>query len=69
MVADMAVLTIHNVDDAERIRLRLRAAMHRRSLEDEARDILRSALSTEIPGRAIWQALHERFVRSAGSIA
>ena len=45
----MAVMTIRNIDDAIKNRLRLRAAMHGRSMEDEARDILRSALSTEIP--------------------
>lgn len=41
----MAVMTIRNIDDAIKNRLRLRAVMHGRSMEDEARDILRSALS------------------------
>ena len=58
----MAVMTIRNIDDAIKKRLRLRAAMHGRSMEDEARDILRSALSTEIPRpRNLGQAIHERF--------
>ena len=58
----MAVMTIRNIDDAIKNRLRLRAAMHGRSMEDEARDILRSALSTEIPRpRNLGQAIHERF--------
>ena len=39
----MAVMTIRNIDDAIKNRLRLRAAMHGRSMEDEARDILREA--------------------------
>jgi plasmid stability protein len=47
----MAVMTIRNIDDAIKNRLRLRAAMHGRSMEDEARDILRSALSLEISAR------------------
>lgn len=58
----MAVMTIRNIDDAIKSRLRLRAAMHGRSMEDEARDILRSALSTEIPRpRNLGQAINERF--------
>lgn len=58
----MAVMTIRNIDDALKTRLRLRAAMHGRSMEDEARDILRSALSTEVPRpRNLGQAIHERF--------
>ena len=58
----MAVMTIRNIDDAIKSRLRLRAAMHGRSMEEEARDILRSALSTEIPRpRDLGQAIHGRF--------
>lgn len=34
-------------DDQLKARLRVQAAMHGRSMEDEARDILRSALSSE----------------------
>jgi plasmid stability protein len=62
MEADMAVMTIRNIDDAIKNRLRLRAAMNGRSMEEEARDILRSALSTEVPRpRNLGQAIHERF--------
>lgn len=58
----MAVMTIRNIDDAIKNRLRVRAAMNGRSMEDEARDILRSALSTEAPRpRDLGQAIHERF--------
>ena len=58
----MAVMTIRNIDDGIKHRLRLRAAMHGRSMEEEAREILRSALSTEIPRpRDIGRAIHERF--------
>jgi len=41
----MASMTIRNIDDALKSRLRIRAAHHGRSMEDEARDILRAALS------------------------
>jgi plasmid stability protein len=43
----MTTVTIRNVDDALKQRLRLRAATHGRSMEDEARDILRTVLSVE----------------------
>ena len=58
----MAVMTIRNIDDAIKKRLRVRAAGNGRSMEDEARDILRSALSTDDPRpRNLGQAIHERF--------
>lgn len=43
----MATMTIRNIDDVIKQRLRMRAARHGRSMEDEARDILRSSLSVE----------------------
>lgn len=42
-------MTIRNLDDGLKARLRIRAAQHNRSMEDEARDILRVALSVSIP--------------------
>ncbi|MBK8070309.1 MAG: plasmid stabilization protein [Rhodanobacteraceae bacterium] len=43
----MASMTIRNIDDRLKARLRVQAAQHGRSMEDEARDILRAALSAE----------------------
>ncbi|MGE3782069.1 MAG: plasmid stabilization protein [Alphaproteobacteria bacterium] len=43
----MSSITIRNLDDTLKRRLRLRAAEHDRSMEEEARDILRRALSLE----------------------
>lgn len=43
----MASMTIRNIDDQLKVRLRVRAASHGRSMEDEARDILRAALATD----------------------
>jgi len=40
----MATLTIRNLDDPLKSRLRLRAAARNRSMEEEARQILRAAL-------------------------
>jgi plasmid stability protein len=47
MEATMATMTIRNIDDQLKTRLRVQAAQHNRSMEDEARDILRAALSVE----------------------
>ena len=43
----MATMTIRNIDEQLKARLRVQAAIHGRSMEDEARDILRAALSIE----------------------
>ena len=41
----MATLTIRNLDDELESRLRIRAAQHDHSMEEEARSILRDVLS------------------------
>jgi plasmid stability protein len=41
----MATMTIRDIDDRLKARLRLRAARHGHSMEEEAREILRTALS------------------------
>ncbi|CAK6699694.1 MAG: plasmid stabilization protein [Cyanobium sp. CZS 48M] len=41
----MASLTIRNLDDATKARLRLQAARHGHSMEEEARTILRHAVA------------------------
>ena len=43
----MASITIRNLDEQTKERLRVRAAHRRRSMEDEARNILRAALVDE----------------------
>lgn len=43
----MATMTIRNIEDALKQRLRVRAAQNGRSMEDEARDILRSTLASD----------------------
>lgn len=42
----MASITIRNLDDDVRTRLRIRAAEHSRSMEEEVRVILRDAVSS-----------------------
>ena len=41
----MASITIRNLDEETKSRLRIQAAHHNRSMEEEARSILRSALT------------------------
>ena len=43
----MASMTIRNLDADLKARLRVQAAVHGHSMEEEARDILRAALCTE----------------------
>lgn len=57
----MATMTIRNIDDQLKARLRVQAAIHGRSMEDEARDILRAALSVEpVRGRSLVEAIRAR---------
>jgi plasmid stability protein len=45
----MASITIRNLDDDIKQRLRIRAAMHGRSMEEEVREILRHAMGESAP--------------------
>src|SRR5215510_10401121 len=49
----MASITIRQLDDKSKRRLRLRAARHGRSMEDEARTILREAAALEDDGTPV----------------
>ena len=63
----MASITIRQLDERLKARLRLRAAKHGRSMEDEARDILRSALSTESSRPVnLAEAIRRRFAPLGG---
>ena len=63
----MASMTIRNIDDSLKARLRVRAAERGRSMEDEARDILRAALATtkRRPGN-LARAIRTRFAPLGG---
>jgi plasmid stability protein len=45
----MASITIRNLDASTKARLRIRAAHRQRSMEEEARNILRAALAEDEP--------------------
>lgn len=54
----MATIIIRNLDDDLKVSLRLQAARHGRSTEDEARHILRTALSTKAEtGASLYKAI------------
>ncbi len=58
----MASITVRNLDDGLKQRLRVRAAENGRSMEQEARDILRAALDEDAaPVRNLGTAIHELF--------
>ena len=60
--ATMASITIRDLDERTKSRLRIRAAHHSRSMEDEARTILRNALSEDAqPAKDLASAVRERF--------
>jgi antitoxin FitA len=59
---DMASITIRNLDDETKNRLRIRAAHRRRSMEDEARNILRETLARDsTPPGNLAKAIAKRF--------
>jgi plasmid stability protein len=62
----MAALSIRDLDDSVKEKLRLRAAQHGRSMEAEIRAILTSAVADEPPRADLFSALRERFARLGG---
>ena len=57
----MASITIRNLDDEVKTRLRIRAASNGRSMEEEARTILRSAVDERAEPRNLARAIRARF--------
>jgi plasmid stability protein len=63
----MAALTIRQLDQKTKTRLRVRAAHHGRSMEEEAREILRSALTTNSRTKGnLAEAIRRRFASFGG---
>lgn len=63
----MASLTIRDLDDSLKKALRLRAARNGRSMEEEARQVLRRALTSERSATGLGSRIVGRF-RSAGGV-
>ena len=58
----MASITVRNLEDDVKTRLRMRAAGHGRSMEEEVRLILSEAVEREaVPAKGLGTAIHELF--------
>ena len=63
----MATITIRRLDEKTKARLRVRAAHHGRSMEEEAREILRAALTASFPTpENLAETIQRRFARLGG---
>lgn len=62
----MASITIRNLDDSIKRRLRVRAAERGHSMEEEAREILREAVSDLRAPMNLAQRMRARVARSGG---
>ncbi|PYQ16641.1 MAG: plasmid stabilization protein [Acidobacteria bacterium] len=63
----MASITIRKLDERTKARLRVRAARHGRSMEEEARTLLRAALRDDAPPASnLADAIRARFRRLGG---
>ena len=62
----MASITIRNLEDDLKRRLRVRAAEHGRSMEEEAREILRQVVAESAPPRDLAAAIRSRVAAFGG---
>jgi len=63
----MSTITIRNLPDALKARLRMEAAAHGHSMEEEVRAILRRALTAKPSAKtALGQRIHARFAEVGG---
>ena len=62
----MAALSIRNLDDGVKERLRIRAANHGRSMESEVRAILEDAVKDPTRSAGLMQTLLDRFGQIGG---
>jgi plasmid stability protein len=63
----MASITIRRLDDRTKERLRIRASRHGHSMEQEAREILSSALNARQPtGQNLAELIRKRFAPLGG---
>lgn len=63
----MASITVRNLDEWVKQKLRVRAAANGNSMEQEVRDILRTAVEEEsLPTQDLASAIHARFAPLGG---
>ena len=64
----MAMLTIRNIDDSLKAQLRLRAAQHGHSMEEEVRRILQHAVSPHRAQQGFATRVHQRVMALSGGV-
>ncbi|GBO54824.1 VapB protein [Pseudanabaena sp. lw0831] len=62
----MASITIQNLDDALKAKLRIRAARLGRSMEEEVQVILKNVLAQEDAPKNLGYSIHQRFADIGG---
>jgi plasmid stability protein len=62
----MASITIRNLDDDLKARLRIEAASHGRSMEEEVRVIIRRAMAQADSRGGVGSRIHARFAQQGG---
>ena len=67
-IATIASITIRNLEDDIKQRLRVRAAEHGRSMEEEARDILRRVMAEGASPRNLAAAIRARIAPSTRAV-
>ena len=63
----MGTLTIRNLDNDIKTRLRVSAALHGCSMEEEVRTILRNALQVQPEPRGLGSRIHQRYIAIFGN--
>ena len=64
----MAILTVRNLDDSIKAKLRVVAAEHGHSMEEEVRQILKHTLPNERRGKGLASQIHQYF-HEAGNVS
>jgi plasmid stability protein len=65
----MASITIRRLDETLKARLRVKAAHHGRSMEEEAREILRNGLQADAPRKELdWGSASRRHFADIGGV-
>jgi len=63
---DMAMLTIRNIDDSLKKQIRIRAAEHGWSMEEEVRRILQQAIASAKPRKGLGSRIHQTVMSMSG---
>ncbi len=62
----MAILTVRNLDDSIKAKLRMVAAEHGQSMEEEVRQILKRALINENQDKGLASRINQHFAELGG---